>query len=77
MTVMGRGLFAGNTGNAGNTGTIEKHVFHLFWKNETYQDYKVTQDDSFAIIMYPVTSLVLLMSLFFEKIFKSSLLPFG
>ena len=72
-----RGLFAGNAGNAGNTGTFEKHVFHLCWKNETYLDYKVTPADYFAIIIYTVTSLVLLMSAFFEEIFKSSLFSFG
>ena len=71
---MGRGIFARN---AGKTGTLKKHVSHLCWKNKTYLDYKVTQDDSFAIIVYPVTSLVLLMSAFFKEIFKSSLFPFG
>ena len=70
----GRGLFTGNAGNAGN---LEKHVFHLCSKSETYLDYKVTPDDSFVIIVNPVTSLVLLMSAFFKKIFKSSLFPFG
>ena len=69
-----RGLFAGNVGN---TGTFKKHVFHLCWKNETHLDYKVSQDDSFAIIVYPVTSFVLLMSAFFDEMFKSSLVTFG
>ena len=61
------GIFAGNVGN---TGTFEKHAFHLFWKNEIYLDYKVTLDDFFAITVYRVTSLVLLMSAIFEEIFK-------
>ena len=63
------GLFVGN---AGNTGTFEKHVFHLCWKNETYLDYKVTPD-FFAIIVCLVTSLVLLMSAFVEEIFKQTI----
>ena len=55
ITLIWRGLIAGKTG------TLEKHAFHLCWKNEIYLYYKATPDDSFEIIVYPVTSLVLLM----------------